>query len=137
MPDFFKNTAIMEKALDASWLRNEAISNNIANVDTPGYKRQTVEFEKFLAEALENKGVNANRADAGNRVDTINQKDLDDIPIKITQDRSNNQMRLDKNNVDIDHEMSQLAKNNIYYNAVVTQLSKQFNRIKNTIRDIR
>ena len=36
---------VLDKAMDASWLRNEAISNNIANADTPGYKRQDVNFE--------------------------------------------------------------------------------------------
>lgn len=36
---------IMDKAADASWKRESAISNNIANADTPGYKRQDVDFE--------------------------------------------------------------------------------------------
>ena len=43
---------VMGKAADASWLRNDAISNNIANVDTPGYKRQDVNFEIQLEKAI-------------------------------------------------------------------------------------
>ena len=39
---------IMDKAADASWKRESAISNNIANTDTPGYKRQDVDFESAL-----------------------------------------------------------------------------------------
>ena len=39
---------VLDKAADASWLRNQAIANNIANVDTPGYKREDITFEKEL-----------------------------------------------------------------------------------------
>ena len=41
---------VLDKAADASWLRNEAIANNIANVDTPYYKRQDVNFEDAQSE---------------------------------------------------------------------------------------
>jgi len=44
-------TDVLEKSLDAALLRNEAISQNIANVDTPGYKRKTVAFEEYLNDA--------------------------------------------------------------------------------------
>ena len=43
---------VMDKAADAAWLRNDAIANNIANVDTPHYKRQDVDFESVLAREL-------------------------------------------------------------------------------------
>ena len=43
---------ILDKAADASWLRNEAIANNIANADTPGYKRKDVQFEAYLTSAI-------------------------------------------------------------------------------------
>ena len=45
---------VLNRAADAAWQRNEAISNNIANVDTPGYKRQDVAFESVLQQALGN-----------------------------------------------------------------------------------
>ena len=41
----FLQTRNLEKALDATWTRNDVISQNIANVDTPGYKRKTLKFE--------------------------------------------------------------------------------------------
>ena len=44
---------VLDKAADAAWLRNEAIANNIANQDTPGYKRQDVDFESTLKQALQ------------------------------------------------------------------------------------
>ena len=43
---------VLDKAADASWLRNAAIGNNISNVDTPGYKREDVAFESELKKAL-------------------------------------------------------------------------------------
>ena len=42
----FDYVNVLDKAADAAWLRNEAISNNIANVDTPGYKRKDINFEE-------------------------------------------------------------------------------------------
>ena len=42
---------VLEKALDAAWMRNEAISNNIANVNTPGFKKSYVRFEELLSDA--------------------------------------------------------------------------------------
>ena len=46
---------IIHKALDAAWTRNEVIAQNIANVDTPGYKRRTVSFEELLQAVMDNK----------------------------------------------------------------------------------
>jgi flagellar basal-body rod protein FlgB len=93
---------IIHKALDATWERNEVISQNIANVDTPGYKRKTVSFEEELREAMESKD--------------FKKSDVDRIEIKVTVENRNLSMRLDGNNVDIDSEMAALAKNTIQYN---------------------
>ena len=45
---------LMDKAADASWMRESLITNNIANVDTPGYKRQDVDFASVLKKELGN-----------------------------------------------------------------------------------
>ena len=50
--NLFDYVDVLDRAADASWLRNEAISNNIANVDTPEYKRQDVDFESALRTEL-------------------------------------------------------------------------------------
>ena len=52
----FDYVNVMNKALDASWLRNETIANNIANQSTPGYKREDVDFEGALKQALQASG---------------------------------------------------------------------------------
>ena len=43
--DAFSFVNVLDKAADASWRRNEVIANNIANVDTPDFKRSDVTFE--------------------------------------------------------------------------------------------
>ena len=73
---------VLEKAADASWLRDQCISNNIANVDTPGYKRQDVDFESVLekelgyrrTESMDEKvaGVNLSRLKVGAYTDAAN-----------------------------------------------------------------
>ena len=50
--DAFSYINILDKAADASWTRSECINNNLANVDTPGYKRQDIDFSSVLAEEL-------------------------------------------------------------------------------------
>ena len=47
---------VLDKGADACWTRNEVISNNIANVDTPNYKRKDVAFNAYLEEAMVGSG---------------------------------------------------------------------------------
>ena len=48
----FDYVNILDKAADASWMREKTIAHNLANVDTPGYKRQDVEFDTTLEQAI-------------------------------------------------------------------------------------
>ncbi len=50
--DAYNFINVLNKAADASWMRHNVISNNIANNDTPGYKRKDVQFESYLAMEL-------------------------------------------------------------------------------------
>ena len=43
---------VLDKAADAGWKRNDVLANNIANADTPGYKRKDVQFETYLIGAI-------------------------------------------------------------------------------------
>ena len=110
---------VTHKSLDAVWLRNEAISQNIANIDTPGYKRKSVSFEEHLAQAMKRKD--------------FKKSDVDGINIRVTEENKNLSVRLDGNNVDIDMEMAELAKNTIKYNAM-TQLAG-YSKIKMVIKE--
>lgn len=127
----FSHTDIMSKALDASWTRNEAIAQNIANVNTPGYKRKTVSFEDQLQEALDNSSFKGFRTDEKHI--PIGGTDAEDVEIKVSEDNSNTSMRLDGNNVDIEQEMADMAKNTIRYNTLVETVSSEFKRLSTAI----
>ncbi|MCX7922368.1 MAG: flagellar basal body rod protein FlgB [Clostridia bacterium] len=123
----------MEKALDAAWLRNEAISQNISNVDTPGYKRKTVAFEEYLSDAMGESTIKGIRTDK--RHIPIGGNSIDKISINITEDNGSSSMRIDGNNVDIDSEMASLAKNNIKYNALIQNINGSFKKLRSVISE--
>lgn len=125
----FNSTKILEKSLNATWARNEAISQNLANVETPGYKRKDVPFEQRLQEAMDNATpVNSTRT-------VVSKVNVDDIDISIEEDNSSLSMRLDGNNVDVDSEAAQLAKNSIKYNVLTDALNSQYKRLRTVITE--
>lgn len=123
-------TLILEKALDAAWMRNEAISNNIANVNTPGYKKSYVKFEELLTDAADKFQISGIKKDG--RFLPIGKDSKVSAAPEIAQENFTS-MRRDGNNVDIDVEMAELAKNSIKYNALIAQMSKEFSKIKMVI----
>ena len=114
---------VLDKAADASWMRQEAISNNIANVNTPGYKRQDVAFEDSLQEAISNSRYRS----IDEKVANLSKADL---RIRSYTDSSGFAYRLDGNNVDIDTENAALARNQLKYNALVDSINHEFSMIK-------
>jgi flagellar basal-body rod protein FlgB len=106
------------RALDAYALRHQAISNNLANISTPGYKRQTVRFEDQLAGALAAKGSPAaglkSVASVHPAIATI----------------SNTSERADGNNIDIETETIDLATNTLRFEALAQQVTGYFNGLK-------
>jgi flagellar basal-body rod protein FlgB len=128
----FNSTSMIEKGLDATWKRNEVITNNIANVSTPGFKSSKVEFESVFKEALSGSGFKAKRTREGHLY--TGTPDINDISANVSQN-DNSSMRLDGNNVDIDFENAELAKNTIYYNTLTLKLNSEFSRIKMAIRE--
>ena len=114
---------VLDKAADASWMRQEAISNNIANVNTPGYKRQDVAFEDSLQEAISNSRYRS----TDEKVANLSKADL---RIRSYTDSVGFSYRLDGNNVDIDTENAALARNQLKYNALVDSINHEFSMMK-------
>ncbi len=107
--DVFNYVNVLDKAADGAWMRNQAIAHNIANVDTPGYKRQDVSFEAELKHALKaSKYVSLDE-----KVDHLNQNGLSRINPRTYSDYSGYSYRLDRNSVDIDTENVELASNQL------------------------
>ncbi len=116
---------ILDRAADASNLRNELISNNIANVDTPNYKRKDLSFESLLQSEIS--GDNLNKA-----VNELN-KDLSVLEPQIYTDNASLSYRLDGNNVDIATEEAYLAENQIKYQALIDLMNQEFSRYKTVL----
>jgi flagellar basal-body rod protein FlgB len=117
----FNYIDVLNKAAKASWKRNEVIVNNLANVDTPGYKRKDVQFEPYLRNELTGDGSLDKR---------IAGADLERLEPTVYTDNTDLSYRLDGNNVDIDTESAMLAENQIHYNALLESMTQEFNRIK-------
>jgi len=128
----FSQIALLERGLDALWKRNEVISNNIANIDTPGYKANKVEFESLLAEALA-KGTIQGKTTRNKHIQ-IGAGSLDDVR-PVVKRSNNTTMRMDGNNVDIDQEMVDLARNSIQYQALIQKVSKELGRIRMAVQE--
>ncbi len=126
----YKNINVYTKALNASWKRNEVLANNIANVNTPDYKRSDVNFQEILQNSLEEKGIKGAKTHQ-NHMD-IGTKDLENITHEVHTSEGYSTRR-DGNNVDMDVEMAEVTKNNIYYEAVSRQLSSKLNRLRSSI----
>lgn len=110
---------MMERTIDASTFRQKVISNNVANIDTPYFKRSDVAFEDLLQQELKTQMIEGYRTDS--RHIPIGQKTASIEPQIVTDEKS--LMNNNYNNVDIDYEMSLLAKNQLRYNVLVQQVN--------------
>ncbi|EOT26049.1 flagellar basal-body rod protein FlgB [Eubacterium sp. 14-2] len=121
---------VMNKAADAAWLRETVISQNIAMGDTPGYKRQDVNFEGVLERELgKMKYVSLDE-----KVRDLNKGHMDHLEAPVYTDIENYSYRLDENSVDPEQEYAELASTRIRYNALVDSMTSEFNKIKSVIK---
>ena len=118
------------RGLNASWTKNEVISSNIANIDTPGYKKKEVTFGDLLNGELSN--LSSLKTTHSRHLPGKNTGSENAI---ITTDLTTTNMRTDENNVNIDEEMSDLSKNQIYYNVLIQKASGEINKLQSVIRD--
>ena len=122
---------ILNKAMDAASLRNNVIADNIANSDTPGFKRREVLFEEKLQNAL----INANQSkhnllltQTQRRHLQIGEKIYDMEPEVWRQ--NNTSLRNDGNNVDIDFEMAENTKNKLLYDALGLSINSELGLLR-------
>lgn len=114
-------------------MRQEVISNNLANVNTPNYRKSVLEFEELLA-----REIYGEEPDGKLKMVRTHDRHLPHEPEPfhaeptIYQDNTTI-MRTDDNNVDIDIEMATLAKNHLYYNAMATEFGGHVSRLRNVI----
>ncbi len=118
---------LLEKGLDALSARQAAVANNVANVETPNYKAVDVKFESYLRKMLPDSSSSLplartsplhldNSGNLGARIES-----LEPVAYKRTQ----NTLRRDGNNVDVEREMVVLAETALRYQAISTLASKK------------
>ncbi|MDR1619798.1 MAG: flagellar basal body rod protein FlgB [Clostridiales bacterium] len=129
----FKTANYLQKGLDATSLRHQVITNNIANAETPDFKSSSVEFETIFQNALNGDNfVNKITRDKHRAFSPA--ADVDEIhPVVILNETT--EMRMDGNNVDPDFQQAELAKNQILQNAYVEKLNGEYRRLGMAIRE--
>lgn len=128
----FSSADFLQQGLSANWLRSTVIRNNIANVETPGFKSSDVHFETLLANSLtqpffEGKTTRERHIPIGGLRFT-------DVQPRIVQNRELS-MRMDENNVDIEAENVKLAQTQIQYNTLMYKLNSELSRIRMAINE--
>lgn len=122
--EFFSDVAstVLSKSLDAAAARQKSIANNIANAETPGYKRSYVSFEDELKSVLDKKSGHERR------------KGLRELtPVRQTDVFSPS--RPDGNNVNIDAEIADLAKTSLKHKAATVMLQGKIAMLRSAISE--
>ena len=115
---------MIKSALDLSSLRQDTISSNLSNINTPDYKANRVVFESHLKNAKD--GINLNKTNTNHLRSTDS--------IGMVEKQNNRSIKDNGNDVDVDFEMDELAANNIYYDSVVSQLNAKYKMMRNAIQ---
>lgn len=118
---------VLNKASDASWLREQTLANNLSNVNTPGYKRKDVDFQGVLRRELGNMKFET--------LDTkVENADLGRLKASTYVDVANYSYRIDKNNVDVDTENVELASEKLRYDALTDSMTQEFSRLRTAMQ---
>ncbi len=114
-----------EKTLDYLWRRQEVISNNIANQDTPNYKAKVLTFEDNLKRQIEGAKLTGTRSEYSSAIDRAREE--------IAENNSGSN-RLDGNNVSPDAEYVELARTGLQYQYALRAISDEFMRLRSVIK---
>ncbi len=115
---------MMGRSLDYLWKKQEITSNNISNIDTPGYKRKRVEFEDLFRRKL------ATAAQTGTR-EEIRQA-IHNTPDMVIKDDTS--VRADKNGVNADVEYTELTRTALQYQYLVQSVNADITRYRSVIK---
>jgi len=127
---FTKTQFLLERAMDASLLRRSTIADNIANVDTPYFKRGEVTFESQLKRALDSEARDVMPAKMTDKrhISFKDPIDYRGVRARIHIEHETN-YRNDKSNVDIEKEIVDATKNMLMYNAMAQKIGSSFRNI--------
>ena len=112
---------LSEQALNATWYKQQVISNNIANSDTPDFKAKTVDFKIVLKDEYRK-----------SHPDRLNNNGALEVSVATTYETNTNQT-LNGNNVDMEKEALALADAQYQYNALIDQMNNNYSMIRAAI----
>ena len=128
---------LLEKALDTESLRRKVIANNIANVDVPHFKRSEINFESELKRVIYEQENPDSKLPAKmtdqRHIPFYTPREIESVQPRINLDYNTTE-RNDGNNVDIEKEIVDSAKNQLRYNAYITMLNNSYRNLKNAMR---
>jgi len=122
------------KSLDLRVKRENIISGNIANVDTPGYTPMDISFDQQIKDLLGKDDADKLDMVSTDRKHIQDELDMNDVNGELFFDPHSSPNN-DRNSVDLDQEMSKLSINSILYNAQVTVLNKKLALLKYAATD--
>lgn len=124
---FGNGVALSERVLDYLWSRQTVSVNNVANVDTPGFKSQYITFEEELDRRL----TAANEVKKAPRRAVSEAINSSHAWLNTTWNESS---RLDGNNVDMDQEQVEIVRTAYEYQYMLSSISNDFTRLKSVAR---
>jgi flagellar basal-body rod protein FlgB len=122
-------TKKLERAMDASNLRQQLLNQNLANVNTPYYKRLDVDFNSVFAQEIDKNELQLRRTHQKHYGNSIPVEG----PLKVTRETKTIE-RYDQNNIDVEYEMAQVAENALYFESLSTSWTKEMARVKAAIQ---
>lgn len=127
----FQSINPLHHALNASMAQQRTITSNISNAETPNYKRKTVSFQDNLQEAMNDQRFRSYKSNPNHVSFSTEQHSPANISVKTDR---NTLSKSNKNNVDIDVEMAELAKNQLWYNSMIEKTNSQFRDLRTAIK---
>ncbi|TYC85979.1 flagellar basal body rod protein FlgB [Acetobacterium wieringae] len=119
-------SALYQKALDGTWQRQKATSNNIANSETPGYKAVKVNFEDSLKAEINKLKTTGSSNAFLDKMESI--QSIENSKISVYEGATSS--RLDENNVDLESENIDMSKSVLQYYYLVRGFSDSYSRLK-------
>ncbi|MCI1965308.1 MAG: flagellar basal body rod protein FlgB [Oscillospiraceae bacterium] len=115
-------TSLLDKNLDGLWARQQAVTDNIANFETPGYKTKTVSFENQLRAQIAQDGT------TGEKIVGI-----EGVQPSVTEAKDE-MFRADGNGVDLEQQNIELARTQLNYYYSISEIADAFARLKTAIK---
>lgn len=120
----------LEQAMSTATLKQRVHTANIANVDTPNYKSKQVSFQSAFDTALSNQALASKKTDPRHLAFSTENGQGSSSIIK---ENNSTKITPNGNNVDMDVEMAELAKNQLWYNALTERVNGKFNSLRTVI----